>query len=44
MVQTSFGFNGRFWPIGPLFQGLARWFRVFSVVVLSEPEPAHLSA
>ena len=47
IVQTSFGFSGRFWPIRrPLFQG-ARW-RVgieFSVViVISDADPFHLSA
>src|SRR5215469_8853058 len=47
IVQTSFGFSGRFWPIRrPLFQG-ARW-RVgieFSVViVVSDADPFHLSA
>jgi hypothetical protein len=47
IVQTSFGFSGRFWPIRrPLFQG-TRW-RVgaqFSVAnVVSDADPFHLSA
>ena len=43
MVQTSFGFNGRFWPIKrPLFHGSRRPQRVgFSVVMgVSEPTPS----
>jgi hypothetical protein len=49
MVQTSFGFNGRFWPIRrPLFQGSRRRGkeRVSSVfmVVSFEADPFHLSA
>jgi len=47
MVQTSFGFSGRFWPISrPLFQG-ARWREgvgVSVVMVVSEADPFHLSA
>jgi hypothetical protein len=47
MVQTSFGFSGRFWPIRrPLFQGArGRAGIVFSVViVVSDADPFHLSA
>ena len=45
MVQTSFGFSGRFWPIKrPLFQGsCCRGETGFSVLmVVSEADPGHL--
>ena len=47
IVQTSFGFSGRFWPIRrPLFQGARRRVGIdFSVViVISDADPFHLSA
>src|ERR1700730_16339458 len=47
MVQTSFGFSGRFWPISrPLLQGARRQGEMgFSVViVVSDAGPVHLSA